>query len=81
MDTDPFEPPGLGLATSWAAILDDARHRDRPVEVHLSSGALFAGQITRRGDSLVTVEAAGEGKTYEHNLAIDAIVAISVGSD
>ncbi|MFI6921508.1 hypothetical protein ACIBIZ_16275 [Nonomuraea spiralis] len=82
MAQDPFEPPGTGLTTSWIALLDNARHENRVISVHLLSGDSFTGHVTRRGDALVTVESSdpATGGAREHNLAIHAIVSISYES-
>ncbi|NUP02591.1 MAG: hypothetical protein HOV96_16650 [Nonomuraea sp.] len=77
MNRDPFEPPGAGLATSWAAILDEARGRTRPVTLRLANGDRLSGRVTRRGESVATLETTESGTTYEHNVAIAAIVAIT----
>ncbi|YCK33127.1 hypothetical protein ACNF49_03190 [Actinomadura sp. ATCC 39365] len=82
MTQDPFEPPGTGLITSWIALLDNARHENRVISVRLLSGDSFTGHVTRRGDSVVTVESSdrASGGAREHNLAISAIVSISFES-
>lgn len=81
MNRDPFEPPGTGLATSWAAILDEARARARPVTLRLANGDRLTGRVTRRGESVATLEAVESGTTYEHNVAVSAIVAITFVPD
>ncbi|MFI7691397.1 hypothetical protein ACIBQ6_20165 [Nonomuraea sp. NPDC049655] len=81
MTQDPFEPPGTGLITSWIALLDNARHENRVISVRLLSGDSFTGHVTRRGDSVVTVESSERTSgVREHNLAISAIVSITFES-
>ncbi|MER6575910.1 hypothetical protein [Nonomuraea sp. NPDC001023] len=81
MTQDPFEPPGAGLITSWIALLDNARHENRVISVRLLSGDSFTGHVTRRGDSVVTVESSERTSgVREHNLAISAIVSITFES-
>ncbi|MFI7105280.1 hypothetical protein ACIBK9_03130 [Nonomuraea sp. NPDC050227] len=81
MTHDPFEPPGTGLITSWIALLDNARHENRVISVRLLSGDCFTGHVTRRGDSVVTVESSERtAGVREHNLAISAIVSITFES-
>ncbi|NUR92436.1 MAG: hypothetical protein HOY71_50905 [Nonomuraea sp.] len=77
MNRDPFEPPGTGLATSWAALLDEARGLAGPVTLRLANGDRLTGRVTRRGESVAVLETTESGTTYEHNVAISAIVAIT----